>query len=310
MKKLIILLLASTTLHLHSAPPKFAEGVKVDRWVEVTSNQKGRPKVELSDNVSAHENLVYDQVGKKKLSLDLYQPKGKGPFPCAVLLHGGGWANGNKESFRPMAAELAKKGFVAVTIEYRLSGEARFPGAVEDAKQAIRWLRSHCKDYHIDPNRIGGVGGSAGGHLIGMLATTSHTDSFDRDPDSKVSCAVQCAVMMGSGVDQVTRSKEAKKPIQNCVVFFGGTFQEVPEVYKAASPITHLSTQTPPLLMIEGEFDSPGERYPAFRAKLDKLGVPNELIIIQGAKHGQWGAHPWFHPFTDEIASYLERTMK
>ncbi len=304
--KHLLLILLSLNLSLSAAEPQFAPGVKVDKFVKLTDSRKGRALLTPDKNIISKENLVYDSIDGMDLKLDLYRPKGKGPFPCAVLLHGGGWTGGNKESFRPMAHALAKKGFVAVTIQYRLATQARFPGAVEDAKQAIRWLRKHAGKYSIDPKRIGGVGGSAGGHLIGMVAVSQDSGKFDRAPQAKESCAVQCAIMMGSGVDQVTRSKESKKPIKNCVIFFGGTIDEAPEMYAAGSPITHLSKQTPPLLILEGENDRPGQRYLEFRKKLDALGVPNELVVIEGAKHGQWGAHPWFSSFADETARLLK----
>ncbi len=298
--------------NLHAASFKPAPGVKVDKFVEVPKDVKpSKASDKVPEGVVAHENLVFGTGGGRELKLDLYAPKGDGPFPGVVVVHGGGWTGGNKEAFRSMAQQLAVKGFVAVTIDYRLAGEAKFPGAVEDCKAAVRWMRANAKKYHIDPKRIGGVGGSAGGHLVGMLAGTGKSKLFEgAGGNEKQSSAIQACVMMGAGVDQATRAAETKNPIQNQLVFFGGTYAEKKELYVAGSPITHLSKDTPPILLIEGEFDSPGERYVEFRKQLDALKVPNRLVIVQGGKHGCWGSNPWSTPFVEEIADFLKVQLR
>jgi len=295
-----------------AAPFTPAPGVKVDKFVEVPKDVKpSKAADKVPEGVMAQENLVFGTGGGRELKLDLYAPKGDGPFPGVVVVHGGGWTGGNKEAFRSMAQQLAARGFVAVTIEYRLAGEAKFPGAVEDCKAAVRWMRANAKKYHIDPKRIGGVGGSAGGHLIGMVAGTGKSRKFEgTGGNEKQSSILQACVMMGAGVDQATRAAETKKPIESQLVFFGGTYEEKKDVYVAASPITHLTNDTPPILLIEGEFDSPGERYVEFRKQLDGLKVPNRLVIVQGGKHGCWGSNPWFNPFVEEIAGFLHETLK
>lgn len=287
-------------------------GVKVDKFVEVPKEEKpSRAADKVPEGVIAQENLVFGTGGGRELKLDLYTPKGEGPFPGVVVVHGGGWTGGNKEAFRPIAQQLAAKGFVAVTIEYRLAGEAKFPAAVEDCKTAVRWMRANAQKHHIDPKRIGGVGGSAGGHLIGMVATTATSRKFEgTGGHEKESSAVKAFVMMGAGVDQATRAAETKQPIQSQVVFFGGTYEEKKEVYVAGSPMTHLSKDTPPVLLIEGEFDSPGERYIEFRKRLGELKVPHRLVIVEGGKHGCWGSHPWFNPFVEEMAGFLKANLK
>lgn len=308
----LILSISFVALSLSAATFTPAPGVKVDKFVEVPKDVKpSRAADKTPDGVTAYENLVFGTGGGRDLKLDLYAPKGEGPFPGVIVVHGGGWTGGNKEAFRSMAQQLAAKGFVTATIDYRLATEAKFPGAVEDCKAAVRWMRANAKKYRIDPKRIGGVGGSAGGHLVGMLAGTGKSRKFEGDGgNEKESSALQACVMMGAGVDQATRAAETKKLIESQLVFFGGPYEEKKDVYVAASPITHLSKDTPPTLLIEGEFDTPGERYIEFRKKLDELKVPNRLIIIQGGKHGCWGSNPWFTPFVEEISGYLHETLK
>lgn len=308
---LLALCVAAPVVLSAGEAPKLKDGVSLQKFVEVPADAKPR-KVEskVPEGVVAHEDLIYAKGGSRDLKLDLYAPKGDGPFPAVLVVHGGGWTSGNKEAFRPIAQQLAARGFVAVTNEYRLAGEAQFPGAVEDCKAAVRWLRAHAAEYHIDVNRIGGVGGSAGGHLIGMVATTADTRLFEGSGGSaEQSSALRAAVLMGAGVDQATRAKETPKPISSQLIFFGGTLADKGDVYVAASPITHLSKATPPLLFLEGEFDTPGERYIEMRKKLDALGIPNRLVVIQRGKHGCWGSEPWFTPMVEEMAAFLREQM-
>ncbi|MCB1276673.1 alpha/beta hydrolase [Prosthecobacter sp.] len=285
-----------------------APGVSVQCFIEIPKDaprSKVDPKV--PDGVTPHENIVFGTGGGRELKLDLYTPSGEGPHAAVMLVHGGGWTGGNKEAFRSMAQQFAARGFVAATIEYRLATEAPFPGAVEDCKAALRWLRANAATYKIDPARIGAVGGSAGGHLAGMVATTSDPAQFEGSGgNADQSSALQAVVLMGAGVDQATRAQESPKPIDSQLKFFGGTYAEKKDVYVAASPITHVSARTPPMLFIEGEFDTPGERYIEMRKKLDALQVPNRLVIVQGGKHGCWGQNPWMMPMVEEIASFLK----
>ncbi|MEM7699656.1 MAG: family 16 glycoside hydrolase, partial [Verrucomicrobiota bacterium] len=202
------------------------------------------------------------------------------------------------------AQMLAKAGYAVANIDYRLAEAAKFPGAVADCKAAVRWLRSRANGLRIDPDRIGAIGGSAGGHLAAMLATTADGNG-DVIPGPDISDAISVAIIMGAGVDQVTRAKETPG-IANQLIFFGGTLEEKPEVYAAGSPITHVSPDTAPILMLDGELDRPGQRYPLFRDKLSRAGVPNELVVVPGAKHGQWAKPPFRDGFVSAMLEYLD----
>lgn len=253
-------------------------------------------------------DLVYAKVGDRELKLDLTRSSElTGPLPCIVTVHGGGWLGGSRKSWEPIATDLATAGFVVANIEYRLAGEAKFPGAVLDCKAAIRWLRANAGKYGINPEKISGVGGSAGGHLIAMTATTVGNPDFQsKGNHPEESDALSSIVIMGSGVDQVTRVLETKaKSIANCVIFFGAEYHENPEIYRQASPITHLSKETPPILMLDGEKDKPGERYVDFRKKLDELGVKNEFVMIPGAAHGEWANAKYRRAFVDAMVAFI-----
>ena len=249
---------------------------------------------------------MYGQGGGHDLKLDLYVPAGEGPFPGVMLVHGGGWIAGTKEGFRTDSQQLAARGFVAANVEYRLAKEAKFPGAVEDCKAAVRWMRAHAAQYHLDPGFIGGVGASAGGHLVAMVALTGDTRNFEGSGgNAEQSSALQASIIMGASVDEPAWAKEIPKPIESQVLFFGGTLAEKEDVYIAASPITHLARTSPPMLFLEGELDRGGDRYIEMRHKMDELGIKNSLTLVQGGKHGCWALHPWFTPMVEEMAGYL-----
>lgn len=149
------------------------------------------------------------------------------------------------------------------------------------------------------------MGGSAGGHLAALVATSP--GKFEGEGGwADQSSSVRGVIMMGAGVDQVTRAKESKGgSVKSCVIFFGGEFSEKPEVYAAGSPITHISKETPPILFLDGEFDNPGKRYLKMQGELNELGVSHKLVVIPGAKHGQWGREPWKTPFENAMLEFL-----
>ena len=257
-------------------------------------------------------DVVYAEYAERKLRLDWFRPDDDKVYPGILFVHGGGWIGGDRKSFETIGKELARAGYVVANLEYRLATEERFPGAVLDVKAAIRWMRKNARRLQLDPEAIGGVGGSAGGHLIAMAASTPDRESFpkgENHPDA--SDQLQAAVIMGSGVDQVARVKASSSgSIKNCVIFFGGEYDEVPEVYAQGSPITHVSEDTAPILMLDGEKDRPGERYPEYRKKLDAAGVVNEFSMIPEAKHGQWGKAEFRPAFVAAMVSFLDAQLK
>jgi pectinesterase len=256
-------------------------------------------------------DVVFATYGERELQLDWFRPDNEAICPGILVVHGGGWIGGTRKSFEPIAKDLASHGYVVVNLEYRLATETKFPGAVLDLKAAIRWMRAHASELGLDPDRVGAVGGSDGGHLVAMTASTPDDEHFSKKgnhPDQ--SDALQAAVIMGAGVDQVARVKEAKSgSIKNCVIFFGGEYDEVPDVYAHGSPITHISETTSPILMIDGEFDKPGQRYGDYRKKLDEAGVQNAFVIVPGAKHGEWGKAKFRPTFVEAMVEFLGSSL-
>jgi acetyl esterase/lipase len=296
-------------------------------WIEVHSGSVKAPRkpvpvvrstrIEpvLPGTVEAHPNLVYASYGKRDLTLDLYKPAiGKGPFPAVIFIHGGGWYKGDPSSYTAMAQQLAAHGYVTLNIFYRLSGEASFPAAIHDCKSAVRWARANSHTFRIDPERIGSVGGSSGGHLSGLLGVSGNAARLNEEGShlDQASVIQACAVMAGA-MDLSTserRKSASSDPRRRMITFMGGRWEEAKQNYVDASPITHVSKKTPPMLFMDGEFDRPGERYPEMIKMLDAFGVYHESHVIKNGPHPFWSSHPFFEPALEKLTAFFDKTLK
>ena len=229
-------------------------------------------------------DLTYAQYASRKMLADVFLPVGKGPYPGVLIIHGGGWAKGDKMKFRSIGLEMARRGYVSMAMEYRLSGESQFPANIHDCHAAVRYLRSNAKEYKLDPDRIGVVGGSAGGHLAGLLATTSKVKNLHGDGgNEKFSSKVQAVVMSGPMRISTGRVAEKSMQINNAQSFavklFGGTIQQLPQQYEAADAHLHIDKDTPPILFQYGGAEDSSEIQPTVE-KLEKLEIPVEVLTI------------------------------
>jgi len=281
--------------------------------------KRPRPKqrtqlgADLVGKLEAHEDLTYATYGERSLQLDLYRPKAaKGKLPSIVCVHGGGWAKGNRKSHGNLAKALAARGFVAVTVSYRLSGEARFPAAIQDCKAAVRWVRAHAKEYGVDPKRIGAAGLSAGGHLVALLATSAGVVELEGEGgNADRSSAIQAAVPMGAQTDFMSeRNREVSAQRDIWQAFLGGSQEQQPERYRLGSPLTHLDAGDPPVLFMSGEFNDPSTHADKFRARMTELGIPTGFVAIPGAPHGFMGGQEWFDQCIEKTAAFFEEHLK
>jgi pectinesterase len=217
--------------------------------------------------------------------------------------------------FRHIGLELAKRGYVSMGMEYRLSGEAHFPANIHDCHAAVRYLRANAKEYNLDPDRIGVIGGSAGGHLAGLLATTSKVKSLHGNGgNEKFSSEIQAAVVM-SGPMRISTGRVAEKSMQInnaqsfAVKLFGGTIQQLPQQYEAADAHLHIDKDTPPILFQYGGAEDPSEIEPTVE-KLEKLEIPVEVLThYKDGKHGCWNSKPWFMPMMEDIDAWFQEHL-
>jgi acetyl esterase/lipase len=258
------------------------------------------PPAQFADGVTAIGDLVYAQpLRYRPLLLDLYRPRESGPLPLVIYVHGGAWRSGNKRQGGPIAdfpavlAQLAARGFVLASIEYRLDGEATFPAAIHDVKTAIRFLRSHARQYGIDPTRVGIFGGSAGGQLAALAATSCGVEALEPDaggrPPEASDCVQAAAPWYGVYDFQtvpIPRGSTGPAPYLGCA-----TAECPAETLRFASPVTYVDATDPPMLLIHGNADKlvAVSQTHEFEELLHKAGVPVEAIYIDGADHGLVG---------------------
>ncbi|MGE3804302.1 MAG: alpha/beta fold hydrolase, partial [Gemmataceae bacterium] len=253
------------------------------------------PRPGLADTVPVvvEKDIVYGMGGDVDLQLDMARPKeGKGPFPCIVCIHGGGWRYGHRRDLTMAITRLAENGFVAVTVSYRLVPKATFPGQIEDCKAAVRWLRAHAKEYQIDPDHIGAVGLSAGGHLACLLGATDKNDGLEgKGGNPEQSSRVQAVVSFFGPTDLAARTwaENIEKPLIE--PWLGGPFTDKADVYKKASPINYVTKDDPPFLFFHGDKDRIVDvsQSKLMDEKLKATGCDSRVVILEGAAHGWTG---------------------
>jgi acetyl esterase/lipase len=232
------------------------------------------------------EYLAPDRAEKADLYLPSDVAEGQ-RRPAVLIIHGGGWSGGDKFAAREqnIGNTLALHGYVGMSINYVLAQQKEknvvWPQNLYDCKTAVRWLRKNASRYQIDPDHIGAIGGSAGGHLSAMVAVTGPDAGLDpKSPYGEFSCRVQCAVDLYGPADFPSwkgkdigawRKKQA----------------EDPELYRVTSPVTWVNKGDPPILILHGTGDKmvPVEQSELFAAALEKAGVEHTLVVVPDAPH-------------------------
>jgi acetyl esterase/lipase len=245
----------------------------------------GSRAIAESTDVRVEKDVAYLPADRAEKA-DLYLPADDThKHPGVVIIHGGGWTGGEKGAAREqnIGNTLASHGYVCMSINYLLADPKAHKGAwpqnLYDCKTAVRWMRANAARLHLDPEHIGAIGGSAGGHLATMLDVTRPKDGLDPDgPYGEFSCHVACAVDMYGPVDlenwkDITALLKSRK--------------EDPELYKKFSAMTYLDKDTPPILILHGTADTivDLQQSKSLDAALEKLGVEHHLEIVEGAPH-------------------------
>jgi acetyl esterase/lipase len=257
------------------------------------------------------QDIAYSKVGSRELKLDIARPaEGDGPFPAVLVIHGGAWRQGNKADVRPILPQFVEHGFVAISPEYRLCPQNAFPAQIHDVKAAVRWLKVNAKKYRIDPDRIGAMGFSAGGHLAMMLGLTSPNDGLEGDvsagaPDSRVKAVVNYFGPTDLAAKDIP---DICKPWVKD--FLGGSPQDRPDAAAKASPLTFVSKDDAPVLTFQGTKDSlvPYTQAIKLAEAMSSAGVPGRVELILGADHGWAGAE--MARTVNETFGFLDRYLK
>ena len=240
--------------------------------------------------VVLEKGIEYSNPDNQHLQLDMARPSAaSGPLPAIICIHGGGFRAGSRDGYLGLIQQLAGRGYVAVTVSYRLAPKYPFPAAVHDVKAAVRWLRANAKKYNIDPNRIGATGGSAGGHLALYLGVTGNIPGIEGDGgNAGVSSAVQCVVNVYGPSDFTKSYGKSVDAAEVLPLFLGGNVEQQRKRHLEASPLYWVTPSAPPTLCIHGTQD----KYVAYEQSIwmvDRLlaaGCDAELTTISGGGHG------------------------
>ena len=290
----------------------FHFGLLILAALNLTGNaQDSKTKAEpaFPNDVRVERGVKFLAEGRKQkadLYFPLVRPKEE-KLPAVVLIHGGGWTGGVRDAKREIniGSTLARNGYVAMSIDYILSDkkQAVWPTNLWDCKTAVRWLRINSARLGIDPECIGVMGGSAGGHLAAMVALTTPADGLNpAEPLGDVSCAVKCGVDF-YGIADIGTYHDA--------TMLGKTFSEAPELYRVASPVTYVRSNSVPILICHGTADTTVniKQSELFDKVLTQAGVEHHLEIIPDAVHS-FDLQPSQKDLRPLVLEFLDKHLK
>ncbi|MTH16011.1 alpha/beta hydrolase [Flavobacterium sp. LC2016-01] len=311
MKKKILFLL----LLLNAVTARSQYSIDTSYTVKSTYNKliKKYPFITIATekkdkNVTQINDLVYNQIENRTLHFDAYFYNQKKTNPALIMIHGGGWRSGNKSQMQVMAQEIASKGYSCFPIEYRLSLEAKYPEAVYDVKNAIKFIKDNAKKFHVDPNKIAVLGCSSGGQMAALIGTTNDNTAFEDSVfKSKSSSKVNAII----DVDGILAFKHPESQEGEMASFWlKGTYEDNPENWKNASALSHTDKNTPPVLFINSSFD----RFHAGRddmiAILNQNKIYSEVKTIKDSPHSFWFFQPWFDEMMNYTIPFLDKMFK
>jgi acetyl esterase/lipase len=264
------------------------------------------------EGIRVDRDLVYARAGERGLRLDLYLPAvGGAPLPLILLVHGGAWMGGSKAE--TPALPVASRGYAVASVEYRLSPEVVFPAQIQDCKAAVRWLRAHAARYGLDPDRFGAWGTSAGGHLVALLGTSGGVADLEGDGQHREHSSRVQAVCDWYGPTDFLRMLDAPRDIDTEAPdspesrLIGGPVRENPEKAARANPITYVTRDAPPFLIMHGDEDRivPLNQSELLYAALKKAGAEVTLQVVRGAGHSLPGPEPF-----EQAMAFFDRHLK
>jgi acetyl esterase/lipase len=267
--------------------------------------------IQIPADVVVERPIEYGKVGDTLLLLDLYSPKAlDAPAPGLIFIHGGGWTKGHRNDYQLYTIPFAQRGYVVATISYRFAQVAKFPGCVEDAKCAVRWMRANAEKLNVDPDRIAVIGGSAGGYLTlmaGYSADVPELEGAGGHPD--VSSKPNAIIDIYGPVDLTTEYARNSREVGR---FLPKSYEEDPALYSLASPLFHLDADDPPTLVIQGTIDElvPVSQSDRLVEKLQELGIPHYYVRLDGWPHTM-DVVPQVNEYTQWVMNaFLEEHLK
>ena len=279
--------------------PVPGEGREIEHWHPAHWDWKEVFTAWLRDDRRGlWKDITYSRPGGRPLLMDAFIPSGLGPFPGVIMVHGGGWETGDKvTSISPLLEPLARAGFAWFSIDYRLAPYVHISDELDDLRAAIGYVRTHSAWFHVDPHRIAILGESSAGHLVAEVAS---------EPCS--GCEVQ-AVVSFYGVYDLPQFA-SQPPWKDWVPHW---FEKPSlEALREASPISHVSSQLPPILLIQGTQDSLYKGTLEYAGRLKEAHARYKLILLEGAPHGMedWEGHPDWVSYKQGLVEWLSDVLK
>ncbi len=237
----------------------------------------------LENSPTVQHDVAYGKAEEHPLLLDVYQPgeSSKDLHTAVILIHGGGWISFDKSTMSGMGNFLARSGFVAFAVDYRLmqGKENLWPAQLDDVQRAVRWIRANASKYHVDPDHIGAFGHSAGAQLAALLGMEDTRDNSD-PALAKYSSKVQ-AVVDVSGPTDFTTNHDADGDAF-LTAFLGGDYGHNAAAWRDASPVFHVAKDNAPFLILQGTHDDsvPMAQAQELADKLKEAKVPVKLITV------------------------------
>lgn len=278
--------------------------------------KKNHPEITVADsamppNVKVLRDILYTKTREKNLYLDIYQPaqKPKKVLATVLMVHGGGWRSGNRSHNNTLARQLAARGFVTVTADYRLSTDALYPAAVNDIKTAVSWLRANAGLYSIDTNKIAILGFSAGGQLAALVGTTNGSRLYKSAIEGH-SSHVQAIIDIDGTLAFIhpeSGEGDDSRSVSAATYWFGYSKTQKPELWHEAGALNHVNSHSPPILFINSSVARMHAGRDDMISKLNNFKVYSEVHTFPEAPHTFMFFDPWFKPTLEYVNNFLNR---
>lgn len=319
MKKNILTTIVSFIITLSSFP-LFSQKVIIDGVPRDTSytvsgtflkEKKYFPIISVVDTVLPKGLLSYENIAYKKLSesreltLSIYRPDDKQTYPVVLMIHGGGWNSGTPDMQKAFAINLAKKGFVTATVEYSLIPEALYPAAVDDLNDAVSWIVDNSNKYNIDAAKLAVAGGSAGGHLAGLIGTKNINGCIK----AVVNIDGITTFVHPESIDRAELAKQKGETLPIDAVWLGGTYSDRSDVWKDASSLFWVNENSAPMCFINSSIPRFHNGREEYIQKLDSLNIYSVVHEFESSPHTFWHFHPWHLTAVGVAANFLNNVF-
>lgn len=289
--------------------------LSVTQWIH--GQERAYQYFPIPPDYTFEREVIYSNTDTVSNKLDIYfTTKSEDPLPLIIWIHGGAWRGGDKRSAR-FARELLGQGYAVASINYRLSGKAKFPAQIIDCKSAIRWLRANAAYYNIDPNRFAAWGGSAGSHLAALLGTAEDMEEWEEGDLLGYSSRVQ-AVIDWFGPTDFSRMNDTKGRMDHLAEdspesqLIGAAVKDHPDLVAYANPITYVNKHNPPFQIYHGRYDSlviPGQAVLLNDAFL-RAGLKPDFGIFDDLAHGDNNWNNYIPAAKAFLDTYLMKSLK